>query len=107
MRLSGLCGKGDGATVIPRAGTKDAQAIIIRLSFALFVPARGIKRLVGWMNGAWTPCARIGYNRREDTAGFAHKEGIVTEEDLRQQRLHNLGLSAAPYATPEAVVAAL
>ncbi|HEX6607183.1 MAG TPA: winged helix DNA-binding domain-containing protein [Chloroflexia bacterium] len=31
----------------------------------------------------------------------------MTEEDLRQQRLHNLGLSTAPYATPEAVVAAL
>ncbi len=31
----------------------------------------------------------------------------MTEEDLRQQRLYNLGLSGTPYATPAAVVAAL
>jgi hypothetical protein len=47
------------------------------------------------------------YNRGDDQAGWKHKEDSVTEEDLRQQRLHNLGLRTAPYATPEEVVAAL
>src|SRR6476646_1588474 len=110
MRLSRARGKAAPDQPLPRPLSAAERGVALpptqRSSFPLPAAGRGAGGL-GWSPPRGHPAPGSCTIAARTRPALRTREGIVTEEDLRQQRLRNLGLSDAPYATPAAVVAAL